>query len=207
MKYFFLILFIPLNGVCQNTSQSGFTFPETFVLDVYNYSLKQLRVKQVVQYSKSSSAFFADTARNNKIHYNLQYVLDYDSLHRPKKFKYDFHINNGRILTSYLSQVSIIAQIDSGHVFTFIINDSASTFNYFEYKFNYQLNNLISVEVFNPSSFRGAIDGVYLEKSTNRNTKTINEIDSSGNLIQSKFYEEDELIQKQKYKYNYKRRK
>lgn len=201
MRILLLFSMIHLTGFCQNISQLGLIFPESFVLDVFDRNIEQLGVRQIIQYSKDSTVFYADTTKNSSANYSLDYILDYDSLHRPKKFKYDFQLNTRRTLTSVDSPISIIVNIDSAHTFAFSKGDSIRVYDYFEYTFNYQLRDLVNVEVFNPSSFRGTLDGVYIEKSIERTKTTINEVDTNGKLLQSEIYIDGKLIQTRKYSY------
>ncbi len=201
MKAVILFLLFPFHVFSQNTSETGFDFPANFFVDPYNHDLKQLGVTQVTQLYKNDLVVFADTIEQKKTPRYLQYVLEFDSLQRPYKFKFDFQKQVGHILTNPSSQISVVANIDSSRVFWHTINGKNEPYNYFEYTYIYKTNGLSSIKVFDPSPFRGVVDGVYVQDVIYINSEIKNEVDNKGNLIKTEFYSEGILVYTKKYNY------
>ncbi|MFT4601530.1 MAG: hypothetical protein ACI857_001711 [Arenicella sp.] len=202
-KILFLITLLPFSGFTQSSSLAGFNFPEKFEIDPSDYSLEKLGVKKIVQYEENRSIFYADSTKNAPVHYFLQYALIFDSLGRLKNFQFDFQINKGEVINPVDWPVGPHTFIDSSHIFTYEMNNKKESYNYFEYTFEYFMNDLHKVSVFNPLPYRGTIDGVYVKQIYHEedNTNLIKYYDDRGLLIRSEYYFNKGLVKTKKYLY------
>ncbi len=192
---FILILFSYNAGITQTKDVT----PNSMQVDPYDYKFEKLGVTEILEY-KTYEKTTKDSISSNIV--RMSYAVKYDSIGKITNFKYDFEINTGNKFNIFQSQdITIKSHLDSSKIFLLRVNDSLFAYNYYEKLYTYNNNSLQSISIFNPSIYRGFIDGVYIKERNNENTCTVKTINESGELIKVEHYLNDKLFSTQEYYY------
>lgn len=174
---------------CQTKS---FFFPEDLRIDPYSYGLKDLKIKKIEQIRLG----------NDNSNGLFQYIIEYDSLGRITKFKYDFR-EEGESIISPGEQITIIFfRNDSSYLERLITNNDTTFFNYYENSFVYEDNesaDLKYMEVKRP--YRSVIDGVVLNKGTVETVSYKRKYNDNNLLVKETVYFNDKLFLEEAYDY------
>lgn len=190
-----LLIIVPYFAICQDI----FTFPDELWVAPYSYNLKQLNIKKVEQYHTwvwKAESTFEDLDSS----FNIDYIVEFDSLQRISSFKYDFKPEfHGPIMSGPEGSITVYIHNDSSRLERTIYASDTVFYNYYENIFIYnELNQLESVKVVRP--YRSIIDGVYLAAFPKTKEET-DEFFEDGLLTLRKFYRDGELITTERFEY------